>query len=55
MDIKYFKDVDFNTDYFETTIEVCNKKVQLDINTGAVLEENNWVKEYEEYISLSKD
>lgn len=51
MDIKYFKNVDFNTDYLETTIEFQNREIQLDINTDAVLGENNWVKEYEEYIS----
>lgn len=51
MDIKYFKNVDFNTDYLETAIEFQNREIQLDINTDAVLGENNWVKEYEEYIS----
>ena len=51
MDIKYFKNVDFNSDYLETTIEFQNREIQLDINTDAVLGENNWVKEYEEYIS----
>ena len=51
MDIKYFKNVDFNSDYLETTIEFQNREIQLDINSDAVLEENNWVKEYEEYIS----
>ena len=51
MDIKYFKNVDFNSDYFETTIEFQNREIQLDINSDAVLGENNWVKEYEEYIS----
>ena len=51
MDIKYFKNVDFNSDYLETTIELQNREIQLDINTDAVLGENNWVKEYEEYIS----
>ena len=51
MDIKYFKNVDFNSDYLETTIEFQNRKIQLDINSDAVLGENNWVKEYEEYIS----
>lgn len=51
MDIKYFKNVDFNSDYLETTIEFQNREIQLDINSDAVLGENNWVKEYEEYIS----
>ena len=51
MDIKYFKNVDFNSDYLETTIELQNREIQLDINSDAVLGENNWVKEYEEYIS----
>ena len=51
MDIKYFKNVDFNSDYLETTIEFQNREIQLDINTDAVLGKNNWVKEYEEYIS----
>lgn len=51
MDIKYFKNVDFNTDYLETTIKFQNREIQLDINTDAVLGENSWVKEYEEYIS----
>lgn len=51
MDIKYFKNVDFNSDYLETIIELQNREIQLDINTDAVLGENNWVKEYEEYIS----
>lgn len=51
MDIKYFKNVDFNTDYLKTAIEFQNREIQLDINTDAVLGENNWVKEYEEYIS----
>ena len=51
MDIKYFKNVDFNSDYLETTIEFQNREIQLDINTDAVLGENTWVKEYEEYIS----
>lgn len=51
MDIKYFKNVDFKIDYLETTIEFQNREIQLDINTDAVLGENNWVKEYEEYIS----
>lgn len=51
MDIKYFKNINFNSDYLETTIEFQNREIQLDINTDAVLGENNWVKEYEEYIS----
>ena len=51
MDIKYFKNVDFNSDYLETTIEFQNREIQLDINSDAVLGENTWVKEYEEYIS----
>lgn len=51
MDIKYFKNVDFNSDYLETTIEFQNREIKLDINTDAVLGKNNWVKEYEEYIS----
>lgn len=51
MDIKYFKNVDFNSDYLETTIEFQNREIELDINTDAVLGENNWVKQYEEYIS----
>ena len=51
MDIKYFKNVDFNSDYLETTIELQNREIQLDINSDAVLGENSWVKEYEEYIS----
>lgn len=51
MDIKYFKNVDFNSDYLETTIELKNREIQLDINSDAVLGKNNWVKEYEEYIS----
>lgn len=51
MDIKYFKNVDFNTDYLETTIEFQNREIQLDINTDVVLGKNSWVKEYEEYIS----
>ena len=51
VNIKYFKNVDFNTDYLETAIEFQNREIQLDINTDAVLGENNWVKEYEEYIS----
>ncbi len=38
-------------DYLETTIEFQNREIQLDINSDAVLGENNWVKEYEEYIS----
>ena len=45
MDIKYFKNVDFNSDYLETTIEFQNREIQLDINSDAVLGENNWVKE----------
>ena len=44
MDIKYFKNVDFNSDYLETTIEFQNREIQLDINSDAVLGENNWVK-----------
>ena len=52
MDIKYFKNVDFNSDYLETIIEFQNREIQLDINSDAVLGENNWVKEYEEYLSL---
>lgn len=51
VNIKYFKNVDFNTDYLETAIEFQNREIQLDINTDTVLGENNWVKEYEEYIS----
>ena len=51
MDIKYFKNVDFNSDYLETTIEFQNREIQLDINTDAVLGKDSWVKEYEEYIS----
>lgn len=51
MDIKYFKNVNFNSDYLETTIEFQNREIELDINTDAVLGENNWVKQYEEYIS----
>ena len=51
MDIKYFKNVDFNSEYLETTIEFQNRKIPLDINSDAVLGKNNWVKEYEEYIS----
>lgn len=51
MDIKYFKNVDFNTDYLETTIEFQNREIELDINTDVVLGKDSWVKEYEEYIS----
>lgn len=51
MDIKYFKNINFNSDYLETTIEFQNREIELNINTDAVLGENNWVKEYEEYIS----
>lgn len=51
MDIKYFKNVDFNSDYLETTIEFQNREIQLDINTDAVLGKDSWVKKYEEYIS----
>ena len=51
MDIKYFKNVDFNSDYLETTIEFQNREIQLDINSDAVLGKDSWVKEYEEYIS----
>lgn len=51
MDIKYFKDVDFNTDYLDTTIEFQGREIELDINTDEVLGKNSWVKEYEEYIS----
>lgn len=51
MDIKYFKNVDFNTDYLETTIKFQNREIELDINTDAVIGKNSWVKEYEEYIS----
>lgn len=51
MNIKYFKDVDFDSDYLETTIEFQNREIQLDINSDAVLGENSWVKDYEEYIS----
>lgn len=51
MDIKYFKNVDFNTDYLETTIEFQNREIKLDINTDVVLGKDSWVKEYEEYIS----
>lgn len=51
MDIKYFKNVDFNTDYLETTIEFQNREIQLDINTDVVLGKDSWIKEYEEYIS----
>ncbi len=50
-DIKYFKNINFNSDYLETTIEFQNREIQLDINTDAVLGENTWVKQYEEYIS----
>ena len=46
MDIKYFKNVDFNSDYLETTIEFQNREIQLDINSDAVLGKNSWVKEY---------
>ena len=51
MDIKYFKNVDFNSDYLETTIKFQNREIQLDINSDVVLGKNSWVKEYEEYIS----
>ena len=51
MDIKYFKNVVFNRDYLETIIEFQNRKIQLDINSDAVLGKDSWVKEYEEYIS----
>lgn len=51
MDIKYFKNVDFNTDYLETTIKFQNREIQLDINTDVVIGKDSWVKEYEEYIS----
>ena len=51
MDIKYFKNVDFNTDYLETTIKLQNREIQLDINTDVVIGKDSWVKEYEEYIS----
>ncbi|MCI6152011.1 MAG: DUF2004 domain-containing protein [Fusobacterium perfoetens] len=51
MDIKYFKNVDFNTDYLETRIEFQNREIELDINTDVVLGKDSWVKEYEEYIS----
>lgn len=51
MDIKYFKNVDFNTDYLETAIEFQNREIQLDINTDVVLGKDSWVKEYDEYIS----
>ena len=51
MDIKYFKNVDFNSDYLETTIEFQNREIQLDINSDAVLGKDSWVKVYEEYIS----
>ena len=51
MDIKYFKNVDFNTDYLETTIEFQNREIELEINTEVVLGKDSWVKEYEEYIS----
>ena len=51
MDIKYFKNVVFNSDYLETIIELQNREIQLDINTDAVLGKDSWVKEYEEYIS----
>lgn len=44
MDIKYFKNVNFNSDYLETTIEFQNREIQLDINTDAVLGKDSWVK-----------
>ncbi|MFR3298358.1 MAG: hypothetical protein ACLTQH_00430 [Fusobacterium sp.] len=40
MDIKYFKNADFNSDYLETTIEFQNREIQLDINTDAVLKDS---------------
>lgn len=51
MKIRFFGEIDINKDYYETTIHLKDRDIQLDLNLEEVVGKKDWILEYDEYIS----
>ena len=51
MKIRFFGEIDINKDYYETTIHLKDRDIQLDLNLEEVIGKKDWILEYDEYIS----
>lgn len=51
MKIRFFGEIDINKDYYETTIHLKDRDIQLDLDLEEVVGKKDWILEYDEYIS----
>lgn len=51
MNIRFFGNIDLNEEYYETDINLLDKKISLDLNLEEVLGKKDWILKYDDYVS----